>query len=738
MSKRQSLVVFISLGLLALMLWLIDFENLLIRLKGFSLAAIAGIFSLFLVNIFVVSFRFWRVLAHFGIPLSWNVASRASVSGHVAGLFMISLFGQVLGRQVILRNFGVQPVVIAALAAYERAVLAIVSGLLGFVGASYLLGQAAIAEFMARISLSEIVLVFAAGSGLSLWLGRSVFEARLSAQTLTWKNLQRLVEIGGITLLSLLITQLCFVVGILAIGAEVAIFPLMAAAAVISFAAAIPISVGGWGVRELAAVTVLGLMGVAAEDALSVSIIVGLCSTLVIVSVAPISLRRSKMKSTKIYSKPMMHSPIEIEKTAAWLLGMITTVAVFFQVYITLPGGVVNVNLADPFAILALAAVVLHCVFNREWPNWRLLRFNQALLVLSLLLILGFVRGWLEIGITQWALGGRLIGWLILLGYLSAGYILLIHAGRHGLRRLVETMAATAAMVVLAQMMLRVLVHWGLNLSVYIAPNFEGYAGNRNAFAFQLLTSMVLLLAYTKIFSRYVDRGGWKHALLIPLMLGAMSVGLVWSGSRAGLAVGAMLLVVASIGFSDRKTIVRGMLVAAFLWALSYFATLESAGGLLVQSAVQSTMQSTVQSTMQSTVQSTVQSTFSGDYSDTERWATFTHAFDLWRESPLLGAGLGVFIAKSATWLGHPQVIHSTPLWVLAEFGLLGVAVFGWLVWMFCCYFWRERASPIYRALLMLLAAVSVFSLAHEIFYQRIFWLVLGALLARSITANKI
>jgi len=133
-----------------------------------------------------------------------------------------------------------------------------------------------------------------------------------------------------------------------------------------------------------------------------------------------------------------------------------------------------------------------------------------------------------------------------------------------------------------------------------------------------------------------------------------------------------------------------------------------------------------------------VQSTFSGDYSDTERWATFIHAFDLWRESPLLGAGLGVFIAKSATWLGHPQVIHSTPLWLLAEFGLLGVAVFGWLVWMFCAYFWRERASPIYRALLMLLAAVSVFSLAHEIFYQRIFWLVLGALLARPITANKI
>ena len=43
-----------------------------------------------------------------------------------------------------------------------------------------------------------------------------------------------------------------------------------------------------------------------------------------------------------------------------------------------------------------------------------------------------------------------------------------------------------------------------------------------------------------------------------------------------------------------------------------------------------------------------------------------------------LGVGLGVFHAKSTMWAGHALVIHSTPLWILAEFGLLGGAGFGW------------------------------------------------------------
>ena len=639
---RRIYLSLISLTLLVLAVWLSGSGDVFARLTDFPVWATASILLLFLINLFVVSFRFWRVLAHFGIALPWKVASRASISGHVAGLFMISLFGQVMGRQAVLRNFGVQPVVMSALAAYERAILAIVSAILCGFAAIYLLEHQAVAEFMERISLGEVFLV-AVGSGLlSFWLGSSHFEAKFATQALSWCNLKRIAEVTGITLLGVIVTQLSFVFGIMAVGPSIDFPHLFAATAIISFAAAMPISVGGWGVREMAAVYVLGLLDVPAADAITVSIMVGLCSTLIIILIAPFSLKVAEMLPSKTTPTIMMHPVSDIEKIAAWVIGMLTTVAVFFQAYITLPGGVANLNLADPFAILALAAVVLHTLFTRELPSWRMPSFNLALTLISLLLTFGFIRGWMQVGITQWALGGRLIGWLVLLGYLSAGYLLVVNSGNHGLRRFAETLAATAAGVVIVQMALRLLNAWGINPGVHLAANFEGYAGNRNAFAFQLLASIALLLGYSSVYGKHREISlTSKKTLIIPVLLGSLIVGLVWTGSRAGLGVGVLMICAGFSRLCDRKITAWSIMLAIVFWIVAWF-VVQSAAAL--QSAV------------------IVQSAFSGDYSDNERWATFTHAVDMWQQFPLIGAGLGVFFAQSATWLGHPQVIHSTPL----------------------------------------------------------------------------
>ncbi|MCX7098535.1 MAG: lysylphosphatidylglycerol synthase domain-containing protein [Methylococcales bacterium] len=709
LSPRRILITLVSLSLLGLALWFSGVENVFSRLANFPFWASGSILLLFLVNLFVVSFRFWRVLLHFGITLPWKVASRASISGHVAGLFMISLFGQVLGRQAVLRNYGIQSIVMSALAAYERVILALVSGVLCAVGAIYLLGDQAIAEFMSRISLGEIFLVATGGGLLSLWLGRSLFEATLTNQALSWRNLGRVAEITGITLTGVILTQFCFVVGIMAVDPAIDFTHLFAAAAIISFAAAMPISVGGWGVREMAAVYVLGKLGVASADALTVSIMVGLCSTLVILMTAPFSLKKAEMLPLKSPPKPIVHSVADIEKIAAWMIGMITAVAVFFQAHITLPGGVANLNLADPFAILALAAVALHSLFARELPGWRISRFNLGLAAITSLLLFAFARGWMLIGVTQWALAGRLIGWLILLGYLAAGYLLVAHAGKHGLRRFADTLIATAAMVIIVQMALRLLVVWGMDTGVYLAYNFEGYAGNRNAFAFQLLASIALLLGYINVYGKHRDSGKKsKRTILIPALLGILLVGVVWTGSRAGMGVLAVLVLAGLSPWSDRKIVFWGIGLAIAYW-LGVWLLAQGSGG--------------------------VQSFFSTDDSNTERWVTLVHGWELWLQSPLLGAGLGVFFAQSTAWLGHPQVIHSTPLWILAELGLLGLTVLAWVFYMLV----RQglvslKTSPANRSLLLLLAVFAIFGLAHEIFYQRIFWLVLGALLAKPFT----
>ena len=69
---------------------------------------------------------------------------------------------------------------------------------------------------------------------------------------------------------------------------------------------------------------------------------------------------------------------------------------------------------------------------------------------------------------------------------------------------------------------------------------------------------------------------------------------------------------------------------------------------------------------------------------------------------------------------------------MLAEFGLIGVAVKGWAFFLLVHYVTRlGKFLPARRVLLLLILTFAVFSLAHEIFFQRIFWFVLGAVLAQ-------
>ena len=289
---RRLLAVFISALLIALAFWLSGLENIFRGLVGFPLWVVASLLALLLANLFLVSFRFWLVLAHFGIALPWKIALRANIAGAVAGLFVIPLFGQIIGRQSVLQSFGVQPVVNAGLAAYERALLAFISGVLGTLGGIYLLGQIAIAGFFEQIALAEIVMAACGGGALSLWLGGSRFETKLSGRLLSRVNLTRVMVIAGLTLVGQLLMLGCFVLGILAVSPAVPIVSLFAAAAIISLAASMPITVGGWGAREVAAVYVLGTLGISAADAMTMSIMVGLCSTLIILVPTPFYIRK--------------------------------------------------------------------------------------------------------------------------------------------------------------------------------------------------------------------------------------------------------------------------------------------------------------------------------------------------------------------------------------------------------------------------------------------------------------
>ena len=124
--------------------------------------------------------------------------------------------------------------------------------------------------------------------------------------------------------------------------------------------------------------------------------------------------------------------------------------------------------------------------------------------------------------------------------------------------------------------------------------------------------------------------------------------------------------------------------------------------------------------------------------SSTQRALSITEGLRIRAESPLFGTGLGAFIRQGLGHDGAPLVIHSTPVWLLAELGIVGTATFAGL-FLYILYPVLKRrprsTRPADRLLLFLMAAFALFGLTHDIFYQRVFWLLLGMLCARPAVA---
>lgn len=710
-SVRHSLLLVISLSLLGIVLWRVGFVTTLSQFKHFSLKELSILFLLLFLNLAVVTFRFWRVLLHLGTQMPWALAVRASVIGNVAGLFFIPLFGQVAGRQIILKNEGLSPVTNASVAAYERILLAVTGGGLAIWGSFFLSGHELLNQFIGKFQLLQILFILGIGVFLSFFIGRGDFETNLLRRLFSRKNALRFLEIATVTFLGQFLMLLCFVQAFHVIAPQISFTSLFAAAAVVCFAASLPISVGGWGIRELAAIYVLGLLGVSAANAILASVVVGVCSTVVILAAAPFVWNQkssNRLEAVKLdLSAP---TPISLEQASAWLLSLATAALVFFQMEFSLSKGTINLNLADPFALLAFVTLVMHCFFSRELPRWKIKNFNFQILLFSIMLLVGFFIGIRHIGITAWALNGRLLGWIVLLGYLAAGYLMVFYHSLEGFRRLLETMISIVASIVIFKAILAMAITWGGGF-MPDHGNFDGYAGNRNAFSFQLLSISALTFGLSNLLSK--PRELISSSKIIIFLQSILFFGVFLTASRAGIAATAALLLVAGLsGLVSRRFIFWSMSGGVLLW-LSM---------LLFSHLLSSTF---------GHPNFHVQASISKELSDRVRWMADFEAVKMWLKAPFFGAGLGVFFANSTQKFGFPMVIHSTPLWILAEFGLFGITIFTWIGFTLLRYCIKLNPLPFMsRCLLLLLIVFLVMCQLHEILYQRIFWLLLGGLLA--------
>jgi O-antigen ligase len=115
------------------------------------------------------------------------------------------------------------------------------------------------------------------------------------------------------------------------------------------------------------------------------------------------------------------------------------------------------------------------------------------------------------------------------------------------------------------------------------------------------------------------------------------------------------------------------------------------------------------------------------DSSLTERWASIEGGIKLFFAHPIFGAGLGAFM-KSQVQSTGALVIHSSPVWILAEMGLVGLLAFGAFGVRLITVALADKDERS-ATLLLVLIGFCAMAAPHDMMYQRSVWLIAGAIL---------
>lgn len=663
--------------------------------SGFGSWTLALIALALVTSFSFASLRLKLIAQDLGYRLSIR-QSIASVSlGQVGGFLFFQLVGQLVARGAYLSARNVPMAGTVLITGIERLAAAIVSGLLAIVGALYIFNRLSIEAGIAPIRMFAGLLVVSLAVS---WFWRS--QLFTAARSINSDDLKRFFRSMAISLLVQSSTMVAYVAAAKAVAQGCTIAELAAASSLVMFAASIPISLAGWGVREMSAVAALSMIGVPKEGALLVAVLIGLISILIAFMLAW-GTAGFRNKGSSIETRPQALSTGNHQQALASALAIITASLLFFQVHLPTNSNVISVNLGDIFAILG-GLLVLFSMIRLRPPVWRLSGFNVHIAACTVVITIALLNGAAAIGWTQWALVNKYTGWFILLAVLATGSL----SSTLDLDRVLRTFVIAGCAVILfsiAEMMIS-----ALGLTAYV-PFFVGFAQNPNAFAFQCL--MILCAAIVLKNHRP------------PLIAIAVS-GLWLTLSRAGLATGVIVIISAAIS-------VRSTIRPLFFGILGAAAIVVAMTALLNLSGVACDV---------SAASGCTRLPIAGieDSSASEHLLIMKKAWALFTSHPLFGAGLGVFIQE---WIGpYPLIIHSTPLWLLAEFGLVGALVFfapilRIFVQELRAFRNNDEAGTL---LLLIIIALSAMSLFHELLYQRTFWFLLGvALVARKTVTQE-
>src|SRR5665213_82564 len=673
-----------------------NFYHIFADVRKISFPALAIISFSLLGNALAASLRFKAVAAMIGHKVTYWRAMSAVGTGSLVGVLFFQIVGQLMGRSFVMARAGVPFESVVVLTAYERIVAAIFSALLALAGAYFVFGSVYLDETAGGGALIKISVGLLAATAAGALLGYGRLAARSVAPWLTRHFARKFLELVALTALVQFPMMIAYVSAAHALSPLTPIPGLVATSAIVMFAASVPISLAGWGVREMSAVVALGAIGVSPQDAFLAAVIVGAGSMIAMVALACGSFYGVVRNVPKL-SGQIASTPINYSRALVWTVPIGVATLIFFQIYVPIESGtLLNVNLADPLAILAGVLFVLMHMQARALPDWRYRYMNCALGAATLVLTISLFIGAVRFGWTSWAVVNRYGGWFVLLAYAASGGLITKEFGREGFRAILLTFAGAAAAVAALELLILAAHNLGMQLKLPLVPNaIEGFSLNHNFFAFQLL--MALAAVFVAVQERTL------RVALTTVLLAA----LYFSDSRAGWIVTLVVLAANSYMNAPKAREVGWAIACAF--------------GILILLIVPSAHRA-----FEAIPAIAVNATDMHD-----RMTSILGGLQLFLAHPIFGAGLGAFRNEHIfLHSSQPLLIHSTSMWLLAELGIVGLLAFA-IPALYSLFreLRREHRDPAGQLITLCLMAFGAMSLPADMLYQRTFWLLFGAAL---------
>lgn len=711
----------ITLGLFALLYAQIpqseniDIFDKVVHIEGSTLIFLAINFA---ITLLLTSFRLKLAYRQFYVRLPFKASFEAVVSGAISSLFLLPFVGTILGQGVALRKVNAPAQITTLVCLYERIIMALSGLLVSFVTALILFpGFHSIEgvdldhfiEIAGFMGLSFVFVLFIAShenkAALKLAFSKhhiGYFCASFLISLLSWS----VMSIGYVRLLEDL-------------APEAPLLSLFGCALIVSFLSSLPLSVSGWGVREYASLLLFGLFGISATVALATAISIGLLSFVWLMLTAGFFYLWNKLPQKRKDAIIDPATPLNTNLISILMYGVVASIC--FQLHLKLDAFTLNLNFADIFALCALGLTLLDIIEKRfslkslGRPTY--LFGLTATLALTLSLLLGFIN----FGFTSWAFYNKFLGWFIMWGYGLLAFRFYEEAGLDGVKRIIHLLMIILAVSTVYKVGLYALEGIGVLSNQFVQWPLTGFFANRTGF--------VLIACFVATTHLVLTKNLNKRDILL--------VSILYAGSMCSFARSAIFFLPiipiflfftkAASGKTILNIILNTFMLYALMLAVIYYVPPLFNSGI---SALSDAQQFKAIST--SFAKNTVSM-----HSDNERFYSLIEGFNLWLSQPLFGAGLGAFVQNELATNARMLVIHNTPLWLLAELGLIGtlpfILYFGYL---FAVPF-RSSASgfDVPKTLLILFVLFfGLMSMPHEILYQRIIWLVFGVVVASNKT----